>query len=251
MTKKTWIIFATICVALIAGLVAISQGSKVDVSNIDTNVIQQASNKNGNIGDHVFGKADSKVVLIEYGDYQCPGCGSAYPIIKEVTEKYEKQIAFVFRNFPLYSIHPNAFAAASTAEAAGLQGKFWEMHNYLYENQNSWNQLTGTNRTSFFKTAANNLGLDTGKLETDLTAANVKRKIDFDVALGKKLNITGTPTLYLNGKNISDIYTKDGKIVDKSTADASFVWTDADALEKLVIIPALQEHGIALPSEDK
>src|SRR6478735_792882 len=104
MSTKAWIIFAAACVVLFGGLIIWSSSDNIDVSNVDANKIQPASENSGNIGDHVFGKKDSKVILFEYGDFQCPGCGAAYPTLKAVSEKYEKQLAFVFRNFPLTTI---------------------------------------------------------------------------------------------------------------------------------------------------
>ncbi len=95
-----------------------------------------ATNDNGNIADHEFGGADAKVTIIEYGDYQCPACGTAAPVMREVSHQYkDKGVSMIFRNFPLTTIHPNALAAASAAEAAGLQNKFWEMHDKLYATQ--------------------------------------------------------------------------------------------------------------------
>src|SRR4051812_16240717 len=118
MSGKGWIIFGAICVVLFGGLVFWSGRDRVDVSSVDTNKIQPASSDSGNIGDHVFGNKDAKVVLMEYGDFQCPGCGSAHPTVKALSEKYKDQLAFVFRNFPLTSIHPNARAAAAAVETA-------------------------------------------------------------------------------------------------------------------------------------
>src|SRR5699024_4048070 len=100
-----------------------------------TSSIIAASDKNGHIADHVRGNPDAKVVLVEYGDYQCPGCAGIAPALNTIADRYSEDLAFVFRNFPLSSIHPNAKVAAATAEAAGLQGKFWEMHDKLYQEQ--------------------------------------------------------------------------------------------------------------------
>ena len=248
MTKKAWLIVSVLCVAILGGLVFLSRSNQIDVSSVDLNAIQVGSSKNGNIGDHITGKVDSKVILFEYGDYQCPGCGSAYPIIKQVVEKYGDKIAFVFRNFPLYNAHPNAFAAASSAEAAGLQGKFWEMHDYLYANQNSWNTLSGQARTDYFVSAAKSLGINTATFTTQLTDPSVKKKIDFDVALGKKANVTGTPSFFIDGKNVGDQYFADGKIVASTVSGAQAVWSDANAFGTLVIEPALKAHGINVSS---
>src|SRR5690606_20420980 len=125
----------------------------------DTNTIQAAEERNGQIGDNVLGNPDAKVVIFEYGDYQCPGCASAAPILDEVTQKYSDNVALVYRHFPLSTIHPNARAAAAAAEAAGLQDKYWQMHNKLYASQNEWGNLSGAQRTDMFEVYARELGL--------------------------------------------------------------------------------------------
>lgn len=229
MSKKAWIIFAVVCIAVLGGLVYLSSKNKVDVSNVDTNKIQSANEQSGNIADHVFGKKDSKVMIIEYGDYQCPGCGSAYPNLKQVSEKYKDQVAFVFRNFPLASLHPNARAAAAAAEAAGLQGKFWEMHNNLYAGQDEWKDLDANKRGDFFTSYASSLGLNTDKFKTDMASAQVNQKISFDQALGKKIGVDATPTIYLNNKE-----------VDQNA------WSNADNLDKAVV-EAMKANGITVP----
>lgn len=178
----------------------------MDVSGVDTNKIQPASSNSGEIADHVFGNKDSKVVLVEYGDFQCPGCGAAHPTIKSLSEKYESQMAFVYRNFPLTNIHPNARAAAAAAEAAGKNDKYWEMHNTIFENQDAWSSASTGERGAIFAGYAEQVGLK--KEEYDKTMADqsamINKKINFDIALGRKVNVTGTPTFYLNGKKLSD-----------------------------------------------
>jgi protein-disulfide isomerase len=234
VSKKAWIIFAAICVALLAVLVYVSSKDKVNVSDVNTNSVLKASKQSGNIADHTFGKTDSKVILIEYGDFQCPGCGAAYQPVKAVTEKYKDQLTFVFRNFPLASKHPNARAAASAAEAAGLQGKYWEMHDMLFENQNTWGNLSTTERATFFADYAQELGLNVDKFKTDMASTGVNQKINFDQALGKKQGVSGTPSFYLNGK-VADIFGESGG-------------ADEEKLDK-VIVDALKEAGIPLPKE--
>jgi protein-disulfide isomerase len=229
VSKKAWIIFAAVCAVVLGGLVYLSSKNKIDVSNVNVNKIQPASQQSGNIADHVFGKTDSKVMLIEYGDYQCPGCGAAYPNLKQVSEKYKDQLTFVFRNFPLSSLHPNARAAAAVAEAAGLQGKFWEMHNLLYENQSNWENLASDKRTDFFTDYAKRLGLDTNRFTADVSSSDINTKIGYDQALGKKINVDATPSIFLNGKT-----------VDQNT------WNNAGNLDKAVA-DALKEAGIELP----
>lgn len=203
MDKKAWIVFSVVVIALFAGLIVSSNQNKVDVSSVDNTKISQPSADNGNIGEHVFGKADSPVVLIEYGDFQCPGCGTAHPTLKSLSEKYEGQIAFVFRNFPLTSIHPNALAAAASAEAAGLQNNYWPMHNMIYENQANWERLSASERTDTFASYAGKLGLDVAQFKTDVNLPKIPEKISFDQARAKQANVTGTPTIFLGGELIS------------------------------------------------
>lgn len=245
MTKKTWIIFSVLCIAILGGLIAVSQGDKIDVSNVELNKVLTASEDSGNIADNVYGKKDSKVVLIEYGDYQCPGCASAHEPVKEVVEKYKDKIAFVFRNFPLVQIHANALAASSAAEAAAKQGKFWEMHDALFGSQEQWKNLGGTERTSYFEALAKDFELNIEKFSADLATEEVRQKIDFNQQLGKKAGVQGTPSFFVGGKNVGDQYAKDGKIVQKGTEGAELVWSNAEAFEKLVVLPALKEAGIA------
>lgn len=202
MSNKAWIIFAVVAVGLLAALVAVSGRGKVDVNSIDTHSILSASEASGSIADRVYGKADSKVILVEYGDFQCPTCGTVHPIIKPLTEKYKDQIAFVYRNFPLTSLHPNARAAAAAVEAAGLQGKYWEMHNKIFETQTTWSGLSANDRGGFFTNAAKELGLNVDTFNTDMASANVTKKISFDQALGKKDKVSATPTVFLNGKAV-------------------------------------------------
>lgn len=237
MNTKTWIIFGVICVALLGGLIAYSrsQNPAVDTSGVDANKIIPASEANGNIADHVEGSKDAKVVLIEYGDFQCPSCGSAHPGIKKITEDYGDKIAFVFRNFPLTSIHPNAVAAASAVEAAGLQGKYWQMHDLVFENQNAWSSLSADQRTNKFVEIATQSGIgDLEKFRTDLSSKDISKKISFDQALGRGKGVTGTPSFYLNGEKIPD------------DASSKIVQGDASALRAL-IDSKLKENGVEPP----
>lgn len=228
MSKQAWIIFSAVCVLVLGSLIYFSNTNKVDVSKIDTNSIQPASKESGAIADHVFGKADSKVVLVEYGDFQCPGCGSVHPTVKKLSEKYKDQMAFVFRNFPITSKHPNARAAAAAVEAAGLQNKYWEMHNKIFESQDAWGNLGANERTKFFTDYAAELGLDGSKFTADLAGSAINQKISFDQALGKKAGADATPTFVLGGKKLNN------------------EWADEAKFEEL-IVNALKAEGIPLP----
>lgn len=149
---------------------------------------------------HVIGKGTTGVKLVEYGDYQCPFCGTYYPVLKQVTAEFGDQIKFQFRNFPLQSIHRNAFAAARAAEAAGLQNKYWEMHDKLYENQNAWSESSSP--SGIFEGYAKQLGLNVEQFKRDFASDKVNAAINADLAEAGKLKITGTPTFFIDGKQI-------------------------------------------------
>lgn len=203
MTRTRWIIFAIITVLALGGLVLFSKKDKVDVSTMDPAKMIMTEN-----GDHIYGNKNAKVVLYEYGDLQCPGCGGAFPNIKSIKEDYKDKIAFVFRNFPLTTIHPNALAAATAAEAAAQQGKFWEMHDKLYENQDSWSGSSASARTDVFIQYASAIGLNTDKFKTDMSSKTVSDKIARDRALANKLGVNSTPTFYVDTEKVgSDIIT--------------------------------------------
>ncbi len=211
MNKIKWIVFSVVTIGFLAILIIFSGSSKIDVSKINVNAVQVASTQNGNIADHVFGKSDSKVTLVEYGDFQCSACFAAHPVIKAVTEAYKDQIQYVFRNFTLgaASGHPNGTIAATAAEAAGLQGKYWDMYNLVYEGQNSWTYLSGDKLISVFDGYAQTLNLDMTKFRADSSQGNsvinkdISAKISFDKALGYKQSVDATPTLFLNGTKLS------------------------------------------------
>ena len=251
MTKRAWIIFAAICVAIIGGLIYLSRNNKVNVANVDPTAIQTAAADNGNIADHTYGNMKSKVILFEYADFQCPGCNSAHPIIKKVVEKYKGQIGYIFRNYPLTNAHPNALAAAAAAESAGVEGKYWEMHDKLFEQRSNWVELTGAARTNYFVSLAAELGINKDKFSEHLDSASIRKKINYDLAVGTKAGVSGTPALFIGKKDVGNQRVSNGKIVSTGEVDsgATYVWTNADDFEKYVIIPALKEHGIALPSE--
>ncbi len=164
----------------------------------------EGDENNGGIADHVRGKADSPVVLVEYADLQCPGCSAIMPRISELTKQYGDRVAFVFRNFPI-SGHQNARAASTAAEAAGFQGYYWEMVETLYSNQASWQYLNSKARTDefarIFEQVAPNGDIE--KFRSDLTDPNIDKKISFDYNIGlKKDGINATPAFVINGTKV-------------------------------------------------
>ncbi len=149
---------------------------------------------------HVIGNGKAGVTLVEYGDYQCPFCGRYYPTLKQVQTEFNDQIIFQFRNFPLTNLHPNAFAAARAAEAAGLQNKYWQMHDALYATQTQWSSAGDS--PTYFKQYAQQLGLNVPQFVQDFASSKVNDLINADYAEGTKLQVGGTPTFFLNGKKI-------------------------------------------------
>jgi len=140
------------------------------------------------------------VLLVEYGDFQCPGCGSYYPLIKELSKEFGDGLTVVFRHFPLTSIHFQAWPAATAAEAANRQGKFWEMHDKLFEQQKEWSGNADAKK--IFEGYSKELGLDTQKFVADYDSREIADKIKADVDSGRKLQVTGTPTFFVNGEKI-------------------------------------------------
>lgn len=185
--------------AVIAAVVLIFIGIAV-FGGHKTNSNNGSSSAKGQPTNHVEGNGKSGVTLVEYGDYQCPYCEQYFPVVEQVVAKYNDQIKFQFRNFPLVSIHQNAFAAARAAEAAAAQGKFWGMYGLLYENQSQWSEAS--NPTQLFQQYARQLGLNVDQFNKDYSSNKVNDAINADKAAGDKLNIQGTPTFFLNGKEI-------------------------------------------------
>jgi protein-disulfide isomerase len=148
---------------------------------------------------HMTGSPSAKVTLVEFGDYQCPSCGAAYQPIKDLVSQYSSNsnFNFVFREFPLSSVHPNADIAAEAAEAAGEQGAYWQMHDLLYQNQAEWADSGAP--MQFFLKYAQQIGLDVNKFQTEVQASKFDSVISADVADGNAVNVNATPTFYVNG----------------------------------------------------
>lgn len=201
MSKQFWAVLLVI-IAVFVGVIVFS-GNKDNKGNNSSSAA--ATN-------HVEGKGSTGVKLVEYGDYQCPVCSLYYATVKEVVAKYNEQIYFQFRNLPLPSLHPNAFAAARAAEAAGNQGKYFEMHDLLYQNQEAW---SSANRAStFFDGYAKSIGLDMTKYHSDFASSKTNAAINADVAAFDKTgDEKATPTFYLDGKKV-DL----ASLVDSSNA---------------------------------
>lgn len=164
--------------------------------------------------DHVQGPADAAVTLVEYGDYECPYCGAAYPIIKQVQARMGDRLRFVFRNFPITTSHPHAEQAAEAAEAAAGQGRFWQMHDLLFENQKHL-------RDRDLRAYAERLGLDVEQFDKELAEHVHAERVREDFMSGVRSGVNGTPTFYINGVRHDDSYELDTLLAALERAAAS------------------------------
>ncbi len=180
------------------------------------------------------GNPNATVVIEEFGDYQCPVCGVFHKTMKEIETAYGNRIKFTFRNFPL-TMHPFAYDAARAAEAAGNQGKFWEMHNKIYESQQEWSAASDAKVN--FLTYAKDLGLDLDKFATDMGAQNIVGRVSDDMRRGKAIDLNSTPTIIINGKRsleFDDFKTTDRfrQVIDAELQKAAGTSPTADANSK-------------------
>lgn len=198
MDKKFWGILGGLIVIAIILVVVFSGGSG-------------GSNTNAQPTNNIEGKGSTGVKLVEYGDFQCPACGEFYPTVEQVYQKYQNLITFQFRNFPLTSLHPNALAAARAGEAAALQGQFWPFYNKLYQENDAYYQSNETLATWIsasdplpdFVSYAQALGLNVTQFKSDFASSKVNNIVQADMNAGNKLGIDGTPTFYLDGKQLN------------------------------------------------
>lgn len=195
MTKELKIMIGIGVVVIGAGLVlflrqpkAVTPSQPVDSQSL----LRQDS--------HMTGNMNAKVTVVEFGDFECPACGYAYPIVQQVLAQYKNSpnFNFVFRNFPLTSIHPNARIGAEAAEAAGAQGKYWEMHDLLYVKQSEWGEQADP--LPYFVQYAQQLGLNVDQFKSGVQNSKYVDIIKADTDDGNKLGITGTPSFYINGQ---------------------------------------------------
>jgi protein-disulfide isomerase len=193
-TKRifTWGAFVIIIGLIIWGMIAAANKAKMEKNGLIP--VDEVTSD-----DWTRGNASSTATLIEYSDFQCPACGAYFPLVEEVYAKNSGSFRFVYRHFPLLQ-HPNALPAAQAAEAAGMQGKFWEMYNQLFTKQLSW--ATSTDPKAVFAEYAKTLDLDTVKFSSDYELQSIKDKINASVRRGGKIGVNSTPTFYLNGKKI-------------------------------------------------
>lgn len=205
MDKRFWLILGGI-IALLIGVFVIT-GGKAD--NSGSNFAGEPTEIQDD--DRIVNpNASRDVVLIEYGDFECPGCGALHPVLKQMHQEFADNVTFVFRHFPLTNIHRNAFAAHRAAEAAHRQNQFFAMHDLLFENQEAWNGpsaldaqgVTVEQATSIFEQYAQMLELDIDQFKADFASEDVANTINSHVSSGRTLSLNSTPSLLLNGQSI-------------------------------------------------
>jgi protein-disulfide isomerase len=172
---------------------------------------------------HVRGPQNAPVTLEEFADFQCPACGNFYPVLKSIEAEYGTRVRVIFREFPLTMQHQHATAAAQAAEAAGLHGKFWEMHDLLYENRTTWSRAGDVQQV--FAEYAQKLGLNAEQFKRDLTSDAVQSRISLDHQRARSIRVRSTPALYLNGSEVpfSQMKTVEGLrvLIDKALNSSS------------------------------
>ncbi len=152
--------------------------------------------------DHTKGSENPKVTIVEYSDFQCPACAATYPLIKQLVQTFEDDVQFVYRHFPLSTIHQHAELSAKASEAAAAQGKFWEMHDILFNTQAEWSVLPDP--TEFFVTLASSIGLDETQFRSDLANEEIKKRVDLSAGDASAMRLPGTPSFFVNGSIITN-----------------------------------------------
>ena len=197
---------------LIVAILGVATYAVIDGNNKATNFEEYdfysvigPTKDNGNIGDHVKGDANAPVLIFEYADYQCPGCASINKRVNKAIEQSDGKLAVVYRSYIL-SYHQNGTAAASAAEAAGLQGYWKEYADKLFEEQSEWEYASASERTEYFnkyfEEVTNGKG-DLEKFNNDIASENVSKKINFDMGIGKRVDVQGTPAFYVDNQLIN------------------------------------------------
>jgi protein-disulfide isomerase len=207
MLKDKWLIIGIIAtVILIAGGVFLmSRGSSSGAKQISSDILvpKNAYIAGGIVqGSYLPASSTAKLTLVEFGDYECPACIEYHPFVKQILSDFSGQVNYVFRNFPL-SQHANAPISAYAAEAAGLQGKYWQMHDKIYESTTEW--VASTDAKSIFIGYAGALGLDIKKFTGDIDSDAIKNKVQSDISDGNLVKLNATPTFYLNGVKVGSL----------------------------------------------
>jgi protein-disulfide isomerase len=213
-TKRTifWACFLIIMALIVWGLIV--------AMNKTPGEIKLSAPAPVTVTDHIRGASTSPVTVIEYGDFQCPACAIWYSTVERLASSTSTPIQFIFRHFPLYPLpHKNAFIASQAAEAAGRQGKFWDMYSLLYENQTAWEN--STTATAIFERYATRIGIDLAQYKKDFDSPEIKAHIQADKDEGTAIGVGSTPTFFVNGKAIQPKNYEDFKSTIEAAARES------------------------------
>lgn len=191
-SNKSLLLWGSVILGIIA-LIALLAMFGNSTSTISDTTLSTKVNET----DHTKGAEYPKITIVEYSDFQCPGCAKSYPMVKQLVEAFPDDVRLIYRHYPLRSIHANAQLSAQASEAGGAQGKFWDMHDMLFNTQSQWSDLDDP--TDFFVSLADSLGLDTEKFKMDLTNKTIVSRVDNDFYEANAMKLTGTPSFFLNG----------------------------------------------------
>lgn len=207
---------AVLAFIIVAGITVMQGNNKAtDYSKYDFTKVIAADSHNGNIGDHVKGNPNAKAVIVEYADFQCEYCALMNPRVNAIVEKLGDKVAVVYRNF-LLSYHKNATAAASAAEAAGRQGYWKQYADALFNNQSEWYSASSSERTALFNRYFEEVTDGKGNMDqfaADIASDEVKQKLSFDAGIGQRVDISGTPSFYIEGQKFDFSNENGGQIV--------------------------------------
>ncbi len=197
----TWGIVIVAVVGIVYGLIELAKTSPTNQGGAQagTGLIPPIASSDWTEGD-----PNATTTLIEYGDFECPVCAVYAPVLDQLMKDFNGKIYFAYRYFPLETIHPNAALSAAAAEAAGAQGKFWQMHDLLFQDQNTWSGESPADAEKTFETYASQLGLNAGQFSADMNSATTTSKIQGDYENDLKMGLTYTPTFIVNGKIIQN-----------------------------------------------
>lgn len=201
MNKSFWIILVGAIIAL-GGIFVVLGGKAENTASGEfayTEPLIEPQAHDNSVGN------GTKGTIVEYADFQCPYCGSYFPLLDQVKQTYGDEIKVIFRSFPITSTHPQAMAAHRAAGAAAKQGKFWEMHDQIFINQQTWSGNTGA--AAIFETYAEALELNMDQYKTDVASDSVLEKINSDANSGKSLGVSATPTIFFNGQKLEELPT--------------------------------------------
>jgi len=218
----------------IIGIVAVIA---IGASIVYSNSVSNEANVGIVFEAHVKGNADAAVTLTEYSDFQCPACGQFFSVINDLMSEQGDNIRFEYKHFPLISIHPYAVPAAKAAEAAGQQGKFFEMHDKIFENQQIWSASAAPQ--AFFNTYAEEIGLDMGLFKRHMRASLIADKIESDFNEARELKLTSTPSFFLNGKKMEFTTYQDFR--DQIDAAINPVAVEVGGTENVPVMPSEPE----------